>query len=258
MAFGKFIAVLQESLGPLFPHLTLDMAVECIAAHSGKGVLLLVDELMKCARATENSIDNVVSAIGSCLDSFSSSQFNVIVTTLNSIAFINETRSVRDIIWILLPPASSSDANSLFPDAKHSFPLRLCIADCGGHYRSLDALALLWLEISSYDPPLSYAQLSSRLGAAINRKYSIGLPLVKAALIGLPVESTDQCPGTNHSYGDYLAMGYFLNTPAGIPPATADLGIVTDTPDRFVPRVSPVQLRTFAEAFKTSKGTKVH
>lgn len=111
---------------------------------------------------------------------------------------------------------------------------------------------------SSYDPPLSNAQLSRRPGAAINHKYRISLPLVEAALLGQPVESTAQCPDTNHTYGDYLAMGHFLNIPAGVTADSADKGIVTDTPYRFVPRVSPLQLHIFAETFKTAKGTKVH
>jgi hypothetical protein len=92
MPFDEFVAALQECLGPFFPQLTLKMAVACIATHSGKGMLLLVDELMKCTRATI-PVDDIVGVIGSCLDQFNSSQFNVVVTTLNGIAFVNETRS---------------------------------------------------------------------------------------------------------------------------------------------------------------------
>lgn len=154
-------------------------------------------------------------------------------------------------------PASLSDSSSLFSDTKYSFSLRLCIADCNGHFRSWDTLALIWLEVSSYDPPLSYEQLNRRLGVKIGPKYSIDLPLVKAALLGVPVESTVQCPSTIHMYGDYLTMGSFFNTPAGIKEEFSNLGIVTDTSNQFVPRVSSFQLFTFADAFREAKGTEV-
>jgi hypothetical protein len=61
MPFTGFL----EALKPLFPHLTLERAIECITAHSGKGVLLLVDELMKTEWCEKNGVDDVVTKLAS-------------------------------------------------------------------------------------------------------------------------------------------------------------------------------------------------
>ncbi len=70
---------MEEALGELFPRLTLQFAIRCIAEHSKKGVLFIADGLMKA----EHTVLNVVKQIGVCLDEFTSAQFNTAITTLN-------------------------------------------------------------------------------------------------------------------------------------------------------------------------------
>lgn len=260
MSFPKFVAVMEEVLGGLFPRLTLQTAIECIAEHSKKGVLFAVDELMKSGP----TVREVVREIGVCLDQLTPSQFNTIITTLNLVATKNETKSGRRIIWIPLLPAKYSDAIKLFhhvidqekqkplgPKAVHSLTaLEQCIADCNGHFRSLETLWRLWIWIRAHDP--SYATLIRQLGYEMESKYGgLQLPLVCAALLGKPVDYTALVPGLPHTYGEYLEMGYFLNTIGG----TRD-GITNSTtmeanssPDLFVPRVSPLQLVLFASKY---------
>ena len=84
MPFQDFV----DALDPVLGQLKLQCAIECVMTHSGKGVLLLVDEIMKHKKA-----DKIVSAIGACLDTLST-QFNAIITTLNSVAFTTETTCV--------------------------------------------------------------------------------------------------------------------------------------------------------------------
>lgn len=48
--------MINDEFGFLSSQLTLQCAIECIAAHSKKGVLLLVDELMK-SKTTVHSVE---------------------------------------------------------------------------------------------------------------------------------------------------------------------------------------------------------
>jgi hypothetical protein len=290
MRFSDFIQALKDVL----PVLTLERAVQCISAHSKKGVLLLVDELMKSAALAERiKLRHVVSRLGDCLDNFSPSGFNIVVTTLNSVAFKNETESGRRIIWIRLRPATFKEGIFLFLDdhAKTSLGihpemrpaevfqrlaeldvdsllqvlnnpvLAQCIADCIGHFRIMEDLKMLWKKPESKRD--SYATLTSNLGRAIDPKYrSLTLPLLKAALLGAPVAPTEIVPGETATFGAFIQDGTLLNTPgnstnSGYLDASKSKpetdSILYDTPEKFVPRVSPLQLLLFAHANITHK-----
>lgn len=62
MQFKDFVAQMR----PLFKELSLALAIECIMAHSGKGVLLLIDEIMKSGGIKEDKdlINGAVTQIG--------------------------------------------------------------------------------------------------------------------------------------------------------------------------------------------------
>eukprot|EP00026_Physarum_polycephalum_P000476 Phypoly_transcript_00477.p1 GENE.Phypoly_transcript_00477~~Phypoly_transcript_00477.p1 ORF type:complete len:481 (+),score=53.06 Phypoly_transcript_00477:1147-2589(+) len=299
MRFSDFIEALKDTL----PTLTLERAVQCISAHSKKGVLLLVDELMKSTALAEwIELRHLVSQIGDCLDNFTPSEFNSVVTTLNNIAFKSETESGRRIIWIMLAPASFKEATFLFLNdqakatlgihpgmkpaevflrladldverllqALNNPVLAQCIADCIGHFRIMEDLKMLWEKPKSKCD--SYATLTSNLGCAIDPKYkSLTLPLLKAALRGIPVAPTEIVPGETATFGAFVQDGTLLNTP-GNPTKSGDLDAKSevkatttksttanikpeaggdsapDTPEMFVPRVSPLQLLLFARA----------
>ncbi len=99
--FSEFIEVLVD----VFPSLTLERAIQCISAHSKKGVLLLVDELLKSTALAERiKLRHVVSQLGNCLDNFTPSEFNVVVTTLTvlrSEAKLNPAESFYGSGWHL-------------------------------------------------------------------------------------------------------------------------------------------------------------
>lgn len=228
LLFEDFVVQMR----PLFKELTLTMAIRCITDHSSKGVLLLVDELMKSGGGKEDKvlIEEKVSEIGKCLDTLTT-RFNVVVSTLNMLATDKETKSGRKIIWIKLAPPTLDEALSLFGEDALKFPiLRQCISDCNGHHRSLETLKLVWDKCKEKD--YSYTMLIQELGKRMDPKYSeLRIDLIRAALRGYPVFS-DESPDGKQSYADYLASGFYLNTP--------------DQPSYFVPRISPLQLLLYA------------
>lgn len=262
VSFSKFVDVMKEQLGPLFSELTLKRAINCIAEHSGKGVLLLADELMKA----EPTVLESAKEIGACLDELPPSLFNAVITTLNIKVAVGEMLSGRYFLWIPLLPATYSEALQLFqhvideekrkpldPKARASLAaLEQCIADCNGHFRSLETLWGLWNWIKSQNP--SYSQLIRQLGNEMEDKYSaLELPHVCAALRGVPVQYSAKVPGLPLTYGEYLAMGYFLNTISPTNTETTSNASVdqpgsakSETMRKFVPRVSPLQLLLFA------------
>jgi hypothetical protein len=104
--------------------------------------------------------------------------------------------------------------------SKTNNALAQCIADCNGHFRSLENLMVLWARVQHQS--LSYSQLIRQLGHQVEDKYSnLKLPHIKAALRGVPVESDAIVPGTTETYGQCLAMGTFLNTPGQVDPTTS-------------------------------------
>ncbi len=90
MLFEDFMG----AMSPIFNRLSLSIAVQSIMLHSGKGVVLLVDEVMK-----HKQPDEIASAVTACLDTLTT-RFNAVITTLNEIAFRNATLSGRIIIWV--------------------------------------------------------------------------------------------------------------------------------------------------------------
>jgi hypothetical protein len=90
MIFEDFVVQMR----PLFKEFTLTMAIRCIMEHSGKGVLLLADKLMKFGGDLKNTalIKGKVSQIGKCLDTLTTC-FNAVVTTLDMVATNDETDS---------------------------------------------------------------------------------------------------------------------------------------------------------------------
>lgn len=214
-------------------------------AHSGKGVLLLVDEIMKSGEGDKEDdlIDSRISDIGD-LKSSLGSDFNAVVTTLDK-RVVNgkkSKKSGRPIRWISLPPATLSEATSLFGEDAVKYPvLRLCIADCNGHHRSLETLKVVWKK--NVLRPYTYRMLIQELGKKMDTKYSeLTIELIRPALRGEKVELT-ATPDGKHTYAEYLAMGIYLNAPD------------ESESSKLVPRISPLQLLLFA--LVTTENNKV-
>jgi hypothetical protein len=224
MQFKDFIAQMQ----PLLEGLDLMVAIECIMEHSKKGVLLLVDEIMKSGGdGNLKLIRGRVSDIGNCL-SMLPIDFNAILTTLNIIATKDD--SGRPIEWIALPPATLEEAMSLFGEDAMDPILRQCIADCNGHHRSLETLKVVWEKNKLRR--LTYPMLIQELGKRMDRKYSqLTIELIRPALRGERV-LLETSPDGKHTYTEYLAKGFYLNA--------------ADDSLYFVPRISPLQLLLYA------------
>ena len=161
------------------------------------------------------------------------------------------TRKVLRRIKLFRDVIAQEKQKPLSPKARRSLAaLEQCIADCNGHFRSLETLWKLWAWIKSEEP--SYPVLIRQLGHEMEDKYgALELPHVCAALCGAPVQYGAKVPGLPLTYGDYLEMGIFLNTLSA-----TDFKITTntsvaksDTIRKFVPQVSPLQLLLFAINF---------
>ena len=232
MDFKDFVVQMR----PLFGQFTLRMAIKCIMEHSGKGVLLLADEIMQSGGEAEDPIliRGTVTGIGNQLNNMTT-EFNAVLTTLNILAISNQ--GSRYIGWIALAPPTLDEATSLFGSAAvQSFVLRQCIADCNGHYRSLETLKLAWDKHP--DEQEHYSALIQTLAGAMDRKYSLlTIPLIKAALSGYGVRLNDS-PDGKQTYAQYLEQGIYLNTSK-----ESDEEYLC-----FIPRISPLQLLLFARA----------
>lgn len=79
--------------------------------------------------------------IGSCLDCFAATEFNLVLTLLEPTPLTKEsTASGRKIHWISLPLLS--DPMDLFKNLKFKITstMKNCIRACNGHPRSLEAV----------------------------------------------------------------------------------------------------------------------
>ena len=231
MDFEDFV----DQMRPLPNGLDLTVAIQCIMEHSDKGVLLLVDEIMKSGGVVEDIllIHEKVSQIGNCLNILAT-KFNVVLTTLNMQAMRIE--GSRKIGWIKLAPPTLEEATSLFgSDAAHSSILRRCIVDCNGHYHSLETLKVVWDEHP--EMRCSYTTMIQKLGEAMEKKFSqLRITLIRAALGGRLNDSPD---------APYLQQGIYLNTPHSWGP--------------IVPRISPLQMLLYArEHFNKSASSVVY
>ena len=177
-------------------------------------------------------IHDKVSAIGYCLDTFSATQFNTVMTTLNLLATKRETQSGRKTGWITLTPPTLVEAISLFGDAAaNSSILRRCIADCNGHPRSLETLKVVW--DTHPQEHRHYDTMIQRVGGALDSNYSLlSIHHIRAALRGRYVGLNDTPDGIQ-TYAQCLEQGIFLNT--------------ADELQRYIPRISALQMLAYVK-----------
>ena len=114
--------------------------------NSKKGVFLSVDELRKADNdmlkiPESHRGQSIVSSIGSLLND--NRRFGALISTLDvgPVKAIHSA-SRRPIDWVPLPPATPSDAVTLFTDggvsSDLSFKVELFSTVMGGHFRSLE------------------------------------------------------------------------------------------------------------------------
>ena len=223
--------------------LRVDVAVRaCLMAAARetgtkRGVLLLVDEIVKMLEKTEGA--PLLPLLGRLLDNFSSEQLNLVCTTLDAVMLNKEEmRSGRRIRWARLPVLSQAAAEGLFGRALAAPALppavRITISDAAGHPRSLQYVLEAALELGA-----NCGQLQELRDATLKRFPTALAPnfaAVRAALRGEAL-SLDSAPlGDGRRLHELIAAGVFINTDA------------TDGTAQLVPKLSMLRLLQFARA----------
>jgi len=220
MHFSEFAALLKDgcSVSP-------STAVKCClaalpAGGSKKGILLLVDEIVKL----EANADAVLSKIGELLNAFTSEQLNAVCTTLNAQAFNTlETHSGRPIAWAPLQSLQQTQVEKLLRRALRlqmlPRPVRIAVGDCGGHPRSLEYLMKAARRLMRAKRSSDEGKLLDDVRHAVVRKLRLKAPTwaVRAALEGraLPLDEPVPSSGSPAVLREHIAAGTFFNTDVG-------------------------------------------
>ncbi len=265
MLFGYFIrqtpwqTYLREFTNkfPAWPDLTVEIALNTIVKHSGKGgVLLCIDELVKASpegSTDQKEVKQLLTTVGTYLSSCPPEKFCAVISTLD-VAPISQvkTASGRPIDWIPLPPLSREEADDLFSsllaqveDKKRRLFLRGCIAECGGHPRSLERLYSRMNNVPGalldYDAQALMAPVCEQLYQYYDNPKAY--ELIKVALRGELFPLTEEINyNGRHPLSYYITLGYFSN----------QLESVTEE-RTVVPRIPPMVLRCFAHAPAVAK-----
>ena len=226
------------------PRLSLDLAIQCVRAHSGNNrILLLVDELIKADIGREGRAVSVLSHIGEILSA--DAEFNAVVTSLKPGPFRSiQTKFGRPIVWISLPPFNAEESEAalsailIYPILEDpalselNSMVKLCISDVGGHPRSLEILNNVLLKelVPSVEPKC----LQEAVVRQFSEKWPAIAPLeaVKVALRGRPV-ALNQMVG-HQTVEEHISYGVFLNSEVSINKRAEDI----------VPRSSIMQIRS--------------
>lgn len=229
-------------------------------------ILLLVDEIVRLARFKPGT--TLLPLLGQLQDTFSPSQLNIVVTTLDATAINTEhSRSGRPVKWARLPAIGQAAAEAMMMQALHRgsvegsgaavsaagaagaasgaapalLPLavRIAISDAAGHPRTLQYVLEAALKLSKDRTSLAKlrrAVLEIEL-AGLTPSYAT----VELALRGAPMELSADCGKSGLMDEDeerqlhhYIARGFLLNTDA----------FRSDVP--VVPKLSMFRLLLFA------------
>jgi hypothetical protein len=216
-----------------------------------RGVLLLVDEIVNLLDAKPGA--PLLATLGGLLDTFTPSQLNLVVTTLDAV-WLNAltTKSGRRIHWAPLSPLSQEATERLFLLALRrvdatatALPpaVRITISDAAGHLRSLQYVMEAMLELGSTgsrDLAALRVAVLERMGEHLRPTFRA----MKAALRGVPVRlgSTPlQGEGVGVPDGrtlrELIAAGVFINTDA-----------TGDADSHVVPKLSMLRLLLFSKS----------
>jgi len=237
--FNKFLVWMQHYAQVL----TLDGVVGCIRLDAGdKPILLGLDEVVSAFGkevVDTNKVAQIVSKVGWCLNKYGS-QFNAIVTTLDTVAVNAETTmSGRPIAWIPLPRLTTKQSFELFQqelvDPSTPSYFRTAIGACGGHARTLESLKTFYAKNKTTCCALEFQQFllvfCEHLLSVNTLKLT--LPLVLCALRNEPVALDFKPINSAYSIRQYIRDGYYINNLVG-------------TEVYVIPIVSPLGLLHFA------------
>ncbi|GES76038.1 hypothetical protein GLOIN_2v1783590 [Rhizophagus clarus] len=207
-----------------FCSLDILTAIESIIHHSGKSVLLCVDEIMKIGPP---NIINLLASLYVPYQSFAvkDKRFRFIVSTLDAVRLWDiQTSSGRDINWIPLRRLELSESIDLFsklieklgPDRPdRAFIIKKCISDCNGHPRTLESLYELLSKNNTALETYNFATIIEVLTKEIRPWYGdITFSIVKLALLGEPVDLKRKVEVKDKelSVKDLITSGIYINS----------------------------------------------
>ena len=223
VSWTKFCSEMQS----VFKGRPLGIVLECIReTDSPTAIILCVDELIKSAQPMQ-----VSSTIGCYLNEYG--WLDVVISTLDwtPIKTAMQTSSQRDITWTRLEPLPADTVVTFMPDPKQKH-VKLMIAFCNGHPRSLANLHLFLKSSNWNDGPHFFQFLGARIiESAIAEQLTVDH--IRLALAGKPI-SRDTKISNDTTVKDAIRAGLFLNS-------LNPTGAVT-------PVVSPLMLHSWATA----------
>ncbi|CAG8437207.1 9361_t:CDS:2, partial [Funneliformis caledonium] len=146
LTYGAFCKKFRE----YFDSLDTYTAIDSIIYHSGKSVLLCIDETMRVLQNGHEDLINLKKLLDELYNPYrdfskSVNKFYFVVSTLDTLNVWNtQTDSQRPVHWISLRRLVLSESANLFCtltkglDEKRLFVINKCIADCNGHPRTLE------------------------------------------------------------------------------------------------------------------------
>ncbi|CAG8564490.1 12800_t:CDS:2 [Funneliformis mosseae] len=245
LTYGAFCKKFRE----YFDSLDTYTAIDSIIYHSGKSVLLCIDETMRVLQNGHEDLINLKKLLDELYIPYrdfskSVNKFYFVVSTLDTLNVWNtQTDSQRPVHWISLRRLVLSESANLFCtltkglDEKRLFVINKCIADCNGHPRTLE---YFYKVLKADDTALNidvYSSLIERLAGYLDQLLGrISLPIVKIALLGNEVSLTNEIEtitGKSTLRG-LISSGIYINS------LTKNVEIF-----KVIPTLSPIALQYF-------------
>ncbi|CAG8570192.1 40706_t:CDS:2 [Gigaspora margarita] len=223
-------------------------AIKSIIYHSGKSVLLCVDETMRVLSGNNTNLESIKTLLSELYTPYhalsaSESKFHFVVSTLDAInMWKTQTDSQRPINWIPLRRLALSESVELFHEITKSlserrlFIIKKCIADCNGHPRTLEEFYQLLNDDIALNTDV-YSSLIERLAKNLGSLFGrISFSIVKMALLGKITSLICEIETTlgTLTLRELISSGIYINS-------------LTDKNETFnvIPTLSPVSLQYF-------------
>ncbi|GES92830.1 hypothetical protein GLOIN_2v1783590 [Rhizophagus clarus] len=221
-----------------FDSLDILKTIKSIILHSGKSVLLCVDEIMKIDNENHSRVVNLLNSLYIPYKDLMTKEkvFKFIVSTLDAPLLRNTqtTASGRPISWIPLRKLEFSESIALFSkfieelerlgqeNADRVFIIKKCISDCNGHPRTLESLYSLLNGNETVLKTANFAAIIEMLINKITNDY-ITFPVVKLALLGEYVRLDEEVAVTTKNVlmvKDLITSGVYINSLTNIEDST--------------------------------------
>ncbi|GBC00031.1 hypothetical protein RclHR1_37100001, partial [Rhizophagus clarus] len=224
-----------------FDSLDILTTIKSIILHSGKSVLLCVDEIMKIDNEDHSSVVNLLNNLYIPYKDLMLKEkvFKFIVSTLDA-SLLQDTQTTalgRPISWIPLRKLEFSESTALFSkfieeleeNADRVFIIKKCISDCNGHPRTLESLYSLLNGNKTILKTANFAAIIEMLISKITINY-ITFPVVKLALLGKYVrldEEVEVAAKKVLRVKDLITSGVYINTLTNFEDATQVIPTLT-------------------------------